>query len=339
LVVENDPEISDLIARQALQAAGYQTVIVSDVNTAISRAIQVAPDAVLVDLKVPGLSGKDLLVAFSSQGIQTPVIVLSQQGSESDIIEAFRLGASDYLPLPVREAEVINVVERVLQQVRERRERERLSRQLQQTNQELQLRVRELTTIFSLGKAVTSVTDQALLFDKILEGAIKITQADLGWFLLKEDNSRAYILVAYRNLPPSFSDRLNQTWDDGISSLVSMSGETLSIHGEPLRRFKIFSMGQSAMIVPIKVQRQVIGLLVVMRKKPLPFSASEQNLLEAVVDYAAISLVNARLFKAVEERAQNFQALVEHAQAGEKITNELLQNVKNELRIPLDEGR
>ena len=185
LIVENDPEISDLVGRQALQATGYQTFIVSDANTALSKTLQLAPDAILIDLNLPGLSGKDLMVALTSQGIQTPIIVLSLKGTEADIIQAFRLGATDYLLWPVREAEVINVVERVLKQVRERHERERLAQQLQQTNQELQLRVRELTAIFAIGKAVVSITDQSVLFEKILDGATRVTQADLGWFLIK----------------------------------------------------------------------------------------------------------------------------------------------------------
>jgi DNA-binding response OmpR family regulator/signal transduction histidine kinase len=339
LIVENDPEISDLVGRQALQSTGYQTFVVSDANTALSKTLQLAPDAILIDLNLPGLSGKDLMVALTSQGIQTPIIVLSLKGTEADIIQAFRLGATDYLLWPVREAEVINVVERVLKQVRERHERERLAQQLQQTNQELQLRVRELTAIFAIGKAVVSITDQSVLFEKILDGATRVTQADLGWFLLREEKNRVYTLAAHRNLPGSMAERMNLPWDDGVSSLVAMSGESLSIHGEPLKRFKIFTLGQSALIVPIKVQKQVVGMLVVMRRQPQPFNPSDQHLLEAVADYAAISLANAHLFRAIEERARKYQALVESAQANEKIANELVQGVKKELRFTLDQTR
>ena len=339
LVVESDPIISDMIGRQALQAAGYQAFIVNDARAAISKALQVSPEVIIANINLPGLSGKDLLVALSSQNLDMPVIILAHKGSEAEIMQAFRLGAADYLLWPVREAEVVAAVERVLKQVHGRRERERLSRQLQQTNQELQQRVRELTTIFSIGKAVTSVTDQAVLFEKILEGAVKITQADMGWFLLRDDVLKTFVLVAQRNLPASMPIRLNQPWDDGISSLVAMSGESLSIHGEPIKRFKISNLGQSALISPVKVQKQVIGLLVMLRKKPQPYNESEQHLLEALADYASISLANARLFAALEQRAQQQQFLAESAQAGEKIINELLRVVKKELRNPVEAAR
>jgi signal transduction histidine kinase/DNA-binding response OmpR family regulator len=336
LVVENDPIISDLIGRQALQSIGYKAQVVSDASSAIAQAVQYLPDLLIVDLNLPGLSGKDFLVALNSQGINTPVIVLVQKGMESDIIQAFRLGASDYLVWPARDAEIVSVVERGLKQVHERRDREHLARQLQQINQELQQRVRELTTIFTIGKAVTSITDQSNLFDKILEGATKVTQAEIGWFLLRDDNLKAFILAAQRNLPNSLVVRLNQPWDDGISSLVAMSGEPLSVFGEPLKRFKIASLGQAALITPVKVQKQVVGLLVVVRKTAQPFSTSEQNLLEAVCDYSSISLVNSRLFRAIEDRARSLQKTVENAEAGERIKVELLRAVSKELRQPTD---
>lgn len=335
LIVESDPTVSDLIGRQALQAVGYQVQVATDAASAIARALQWSPDLILVDLNLPGLSGKDLLVALASQGVQTPMIILAARGMEADVIQAFRLGASDYLPLPAREAEVVNAVNRVLQQVHDRRERDRLAQQLQQANHDLQSRVRELTTIFALGKAMTSVTEQSVLLEKILDSAVRITQADLGWFLLRDDTEKPFAIVAEQNLPPTLGVRLNQPWDDGISSLVAMSGEVLAIYGEPLKRFKISFLGLAALIVPIKAQKKVIGLLVMMRRQPAPFSPSEQHLLEALADYASISLVNARLFRAVEERARSLQKMAEASQISDKIHDELTRLVKKSLTGPL----
>ena len=336
LIVENDADICDLIGRQALQSMGYQVQTAGDAQSAISRAIQFVPDIMIVDLNLPSLSGKDLMVALSSQGIATPIIALTKKGGEEDLVQSFRLGATDFLLWPVREAEVVAVVERVLKQVHDRRERERLDRQLQQTNLELQNRVRELTTIFSIGKAVTSVTDQGMLFDKIVDGALKVSSGDIGWFLVRDEGEKTFTLVAHQNLPVPLKSKMNQPWDDGISSLVAMSGETLAIHGEPLKRFKVNDLGQSALIAPIKVQKQVIALLVIVRRAPRPFNGSEQKLVEAVADYASISLVNARLFRALEERARYMQRAAENAQAGEKSKNDFIKNAGKELTSPLE---
>ncbi len=338
LLVETDPVISDFIGRQALQAAGFQVLLSSSASEAILKISQTNPELIIANISLPGLSGKDFLVALNAQNVRTPVIVLAQKGQEAAVIQTLRLGAADYLLWPLREGEIISAVERLLKQSHERRERDQLARQLQQANQELQLRVRELTTIFSIGKAVTTVIEQHALFEKILDGALSVAQADMGWFVLRDDTGKNLSMVAQRNLPASFVS-LNQPLDEGISSLVSMSGEALNIYGEPLRRFRLASLGQSALITPIKVQKQVIGLLVVMRKQAQAFSNSEQHLLEAVADYASISLVNARLFRAVEERAHSLQTLAENTQLAQKIDRDLLNAVKKEISGPLEQTR
>jgi signal transduction histidine kinase/DNA-binding response OmpR family regulator len=335
LLVESDLEISDLIARQALKPLGYQVKVVGDGTSALQEAVRLSPDVVLVNMNLPGLSGKDLLVALSSQGHETPVIVIAEEGMEGDVIQAFRLGASDYLRWPVREAEVVSAVERALGQVRAQHERERLSQQLEKTNTELQRRVRELTTIFGIGKAVTSVTDQRTLFKKLIDGGVFVAEADKGWLLLRRGEGKSYILSACKNMPKSVVAKIGQPWDDGISSLVALSGESLSIHGNPLKRFKVAHLGQSALVVPVKAQKEVVGLLVVMREAARSFNPSNQTMLEAVADYASISLMNARLFDALEKRARSLQKAVESSQESEQVKAEMFQNVAQELRKPL----
>lgn len=335
LLVEKDPNINDLIVRQTLQPMGYMVEVVESAASAIQAVIRFSPDVIIANLDLPGLSGKDLLVALSSQRMEAPVIVLAKKGMEGDVIQAFRLGAADYLLLPIREAEVVSAVERVLKQVRARREREQMARQLNQINQELQQRVRGLTTILSIGKVVTSVTDQRQLLDKILEGAVYVSEADCGWILLRQGHSKTFLLSAYRNLPASTSAHLNQPWDDGISTLVALSGETLSIQGEPLKQFKVAKLGQAALVIPIKAKREVIGLLVIMRKAPQPFSSSNQTLVEAVADYASISLVNTGLFRTVEERAQTLEQAIAQSQMSERSKNESLQDLNHEIKPAL----
>lgn len=327
LVVESDPIVSDLIARQALGSQGYLVKVAEEAATAIKLALAFTPDIVIANLDLPGLSGKDLIAALASQNIKAPVIMLAEKGKEKDVIQSFRLGASDYIPAPVREAEVIAVVERALLTVRARRERQRLSRQLKRTNAELQKRVDELTTIFSVGKAVTSITDQKMLFSKIVEGGVKITRADVGWLLLMDERVKKFILAAFLNLPKSLAGNLGKPWDDGISSLVALSGEAFTIHGDAIERFQISSIGKSVLVTPVKIQNQVVALLVVLRKAPKEFDNSDQAMLAAVSDYASISLVNARLFRALDEKASNLQKEVEQSHGKEKFKDEVVHGI------------
>lgn len=304
LLVENDPEVSDLIARQVLISEGYDVDVVADSSSAIKQAVVNPPDLIIADLSLPTLSAKDLLVALTSQGIHTPVLVIAGKGQEQAIIQAFRLGAADYLLWPARDAEVLSAVERALGRVHEARYRQRLDLKVSELNRELQRKTRELTAIISIGKAVVSITDHRVLFQKLVDGAAQISNANIAWLLVRDDENRAFLLAAQRGLPEAWAKKMNVPLDDGISGLVALSGETLSISGEPLAKFRVASLGKSACAVPVKIQKEVIGVLLVVRAETHPFEKMEQTLLEAVADYVAISLVNTRLFRVLNDTMQ-----------------------------------
>lgn len=332
LVVDEDIDMLDLMARQVLEPLGFDVITADDAGSAIKKAVAFAPDLIVASLTLPGLSGKDLLVALRSQGLEVPVLVTAPEGMEADAIQAFRLGAKDYLGRPVREAELVAAVERALQDVRLRHERQALEADLAESNQQLERRVRELTTLFGVGKVMTSTTHQAQLFAKLMEGSLFVTEADLGWILLKDESSEQLVLRAQSNLPPAVAGKLHHPWEDGVSSLVMLSGEALSIHGDGLGQFKLARLGKAALIVPIRVRTQPIGVICVARQMPRPFSERDQAMLEAVSDYASISLVNARLFQALEARAQRLQQVVDEFRSGFHIDSEWLASLKRGLR-------
>jgi two-component system NtrC family sensor kinase len=313
LVVDEDPDVLDLLERQVLEPMGYAVATADDAGAAIEQALNFSPDLIIASLMLPGLSGKDLLVALRAQGMDVPMLVTAPEGMEADAIQAFRLGARDYLVKPLREAEVVAAVERALNDVRVRHERQQLAEELAESNRQLERRVRELTTLYGIGKAVTSTTNQGQLFAKLMEGSQYVTEADLGWVLLQEEGSEQLVLRAQKNLPPALAAKLHQPWDDGVSSLVMLSGEPLSIHGEGLSQFKLARIGKAALLAPIKVRDQAIGVICVARQESRPFGGREQAMLEAVADYASISLVNARLFQVLEARASHLQQALERA--------------------------
>jgi DNA-binding response OmpR family regulator len=328
LLVEDDPKISDLIARQTLIPVGYSVEVVVDATSAIKQALLTPPDLIIADLNLPGLSTKDLLVALAAQGVNTPLMVIANKGQEQEIIQAFRLGAADYLLWPARDAEVLSAVERVLGRVHEMHDRQRLDLKLSEVNHELQRKVRELAALINIGKAVASIPEQRILFQKIVDGALQASHADIVWLLIRDDASKQFLLMSRRGLSAVWAKRTNMTLDDGISGLVALSGETLAISGEPLLKFRVANLGKSACAAPIKIQREVIGMLVVVRKDARPFEKMEQTLLEAISDYTSISLVNARLFRALSSSAQT-------SVEGEKRQNALLEAVRNSVEEEL----
>jgi K+-sensing histidine kinase KdpD len=174
------------------------------------------------------------------------------------------------------------------------------------------------------------------LFDQIVDGAMQVAEAETGWLMIRDENTRTFLLTAHRNLPESWAKKVNQPLDDGISSLVAVSAETLAIHGAPLEKFKVAVLGKSAAVVPIKVQSEVIGLLIVVRKAEREIEKVTQSLLEAIADYASISLINTRLFQVVE---QNSEAARMNENYRVAMLESLRESIREEIQVsmyPLD---
>ena len=333
LLVEHDQAIIDLIGRQALQPLGYQVQVAGDAAACTPLVQQFQPDVILIDLELPGLSGKDLLLGLASQGVETPVIVIARRGKEADAIQAFRLGASDYLIWPARDTEVVSAMERVFKQVRERRERLSLSRQLQRTNQELQKRVRELTAVFAVGKSITALAPPQALHERILEGGMRVCGADFGWLLIGKEGGRGFELATQRGLDRAHS----QAWESGLNALVAASGESISIYGDPIKKFTVISeLGQAVLAVPIKLNKQVAGLLVAVRKELRPFTPAEQSLLEATADYASIAFGNLRTVQNLEARVSAREEPGLPAEEAEKAHLQELRDLAAGLSDPLE---
>ena len=300
LIVESDPDIVDLVSRQALAPLGYRPRIVGNAAAALQQARDNPPDLIIANLNLPDLSGKDLLTALNSTGRTAPVVVVAEKGQELGVIQALRLGAVDALFWPARDAEVVRVVERALELTRAARAQKKVDRQVEATQAELEGKVRDLTTLLSFSKALVSTPDQRQFFGRLLDAALKIAQAEMAWLLVRDDPSKTYLLNAYRNLPAGWARKLNQPLDDGLSSLVSLSGQSLTIHGAPLAQLKISALGKSAAVLPVRVHDQVAGILVVVRSADREIDRNTAAMLDVLADFAAISLLHDRLLRAVE---------------------------------------
>lgn len=301
LVVAENPNTQEQIAAQILKPLGYQVFSTSDATEGIIQAVNTNPDLIIADINLSGLSGKDMLVALSAQGVEAPVIILAEEGMENEAIQAFRLGAVDYLKLPVKETEVISAVERVLKTKSPPKEGEIPAGQAQEKIHYLEERIKDLTKAISLAKTLTSTKNLKDLFKIIVDGAVYLSHADRGWLMLREYDDKKMTLRYYNNLPNSFSTVINKPWDDGISSLVIEAKETLNLQSLTSHRKEISKLGNAILGVPIFDRGKILGTIILIRKESQPFENSTQKIMERISEFVSIALVNAGLFKITKE--------------------------------------
>ena len=100
LVVDDEKNIREGLAA-GLELAGYEVVTAADGNEALKRFLKGDIDLVISDLKMPGLSGVELLERIQAEIPGTPVMLLTGHGTVETAVEAMRLGAWDFLTKPV----------------------------------------------------------------------------------------------------------------------------------------------------------------------------------------------------------------------------------------------
>ena len=99
LLVEDDPAMHTTLQR-ALTRRGMQVHWVGDGLQALAQWSAQPPDAVVLDLSLPGMDGLDVLAQARKQGLRTPVLVLTARGTVGDRVLGLNAGADDYLAKP-----------------------------------------------------------------------------------------------------------------------------------------------------------------------------------------------------------------------------------------------
>jgi len=114
LVVEDDESLLR-IAHYELARAGHEVVTARNGDEGLARFVELEPDAVVTDVRMPGRDGNSLLREVLARRPDLPLIVMTGHGSVRDAVVAMRAGATDYLTKPVDWDEVVLVLERALE--------------------------------------------------------------------------------------------------------------------------------------------------------------------------------------------------------------------------------
>src|SRR5438445_2258457 len=127
LIADDDPGLRQSLER-TLTREGYRVILASDGNAALERLQAGGVDLVLTDLKLPGVSGIELLRAVKAIASEVDVILLPAFGTVEEAVKAMKEGAYDFLTKPFQRAQLL----RLIRQALERRDLIQQNRALQQ---------------------------------------------------------------------------------------------------------------------------------------------------------------------------------------------------------------
>ncbi len=129
IMIVDDDSAHRLSLKANLEEAGFETVEAGTGEEALDLAASQKLDLILLDLKMPEMSGLEVLQHLFESGLPAPVIIMTAYGSIDSAVTALKMGAEDYLTKPLDTDELLLKIEKVLkirdlEEINTRREKE-----------------------------------------------------------------------------------------------------------------------------------------------------------------------------------------------------------------------
>jgi len=284
LVVDDERVIREILA-EFLTLEGFSVHIVEDGEKALTELRLNPYDLLITDLKMPRLSGLQLLEKVEAERLGVLTVLMTGFGTVETAIEAMKKGAYDYLLKPFKVEEVIHVVRRALSRQR-----------LQAEN----IRLREALTIYKVSEAIALSHDIDHIFDVVLRAAIDEAKADVATLHLLDPRTG------------NFTERVKVIATDGPSHGVPTpafpilaeqfaQGAPILVHGGKAGRFFTEELVpaelSSFVAVPLQVRGTTIGVLNVFSfTSGKKFDEGHRKMLSVLASRAASAIDNARLY-------------------------------------------
>jgi FixJ family two-component response regulator len=122
-VVDDDPSVRSSI-KFLLSTVGLQVESFDSADTFLHKKLPDVPSCLVLDVRLPGLSGIDIQRTLAARNIQIPIIFLTGHGDIPMSVRAMKAGAVEFLTKPFRDQDLLDAVRVALEQDRARREKE-----------------------------------------------------------------------------------------------------------------------------------------------------------------------------------------------------------------------
>jgi len=207
LSIEDDPEVRTVIA-EYLSTKGYVTLEAVDGETGLILFAEENPDLVLLDLRLPGMDGLEVLSQISKDAPDIPVIIVSGKETIKDASDCLKLGAWDYITKPLFDLQVLdiavhNVLERAKLKLKKDESQPNHEEELQRETSDLLLRTLELEKAYNKlnheveerRRAEKAIQQEHTFIQTILDGIhdpARIISPDFGVLIM---NQAALVLL------------------------------------------------------------------------------------------------------------------------------------------------
>ncbi len=213
-----------------------------------------------------------------------------------------------------------------------------LEGKVEERTRQLARSVSELEALGEVSRAISSTLDLRLVLDSILAHACELADAGGGAIYVYDPARREFdleaghqmgddLIAAVRRHPIRLGDALIGQCAERREAFQIADLTRAPAH--PLFELHLQAGVRALLAVPLLLQQEVIGALVVRRKRVGAFAAETVSLLQSFAAQSAVAIQNARLFREIEAKSRQLEAASRHK-------SEFLANMSHELRTPLN---
>jgi FixJ family two-component response regulator len=186
-VVDDDASLRDALGR-LFRMVGLRAETCATAADFFKRKLPDVPTCLVLDIRLPGISGLELQADLAKANIRIPIIFMTGHGDIPMSVKAMKAGACEFLPKPFREQDMLDAVQLALERDRTRRRAEGANLQLRADFESLSAREREVMTFVTAGLMNKQIAGQLGL----AEGTVKLHRGNL----MRKMNARSVAELA-----------------------------------------------------------------------------------------------------------------------------------------------
>lgn len=173
-VVDDDPDVRQALVR-LLRTNGHDAIAFASAMAFMDFQLSRASACLVLDMKMPNMSGLELQDQMVEKGISVPIIFITAHGTIPDTVKALKAGAVDFLEKPFEEKQLLEAISRAIETHRALLEKSRQLKRLRAKLDTLTPRERE---VFHL--VVRGMLNKQIAYDLgITEGTVKVHRGNL----------------------------------------------------------------------------------------------------------------------------------------------------------------
>ncbi len=316
LVIDDKPENIELLTEYMLRPKGYIPLVATNGEEGLHVALTHRPDLIILDLKMPKMSGLQVLQALKERKANIPSILMTGYGSEHIAVQAFRLGVRDYITRPFEVDEMLDAISRALDEepLLKKQKAQRANLEQRET---LKKQVDLLQRMLQVSHALNSSLGLESLLQTIIEIARELTETEASSLLLLDKETNQLHFAAATGVKSQKLKSISVPIDS-IAGWIVRKGRPLLVP-EVRRDPRFFRQvdaitgyaTRSILGVPLKIKERIIGAIEVLNKAGEKiFTLDDARILTILAAQAAIAVENARLFTEVKNEKDKLQTLI-----------------------------